>query len=95
MKKSTNMKKNQVKSKENVKTNPKVKATAKTISNKKVKVSNRSTISVIQLKQNGKKVKSYKSLCAASEATGVNVGSISKAVRGIINTAGGFRWVQA
>ena len=31
----------------------------------------------------------------AMRATGVNTGSISKAVRGICQTAGGFRWANA
>lgn len=54
----------------------------------------RSSIAVTQLKKSGKRVRSYNSLCEASDKTGVNVGSISKAVRGITNSAGGFCWVE-
>lgn len=60
----------------------------------KAKASKRFTIPVVQLKMNGKRVRGYKSLCAASETTGVNVGSISKAVRGICYSAGGYRWME-
>ena len=54
----------------------------------------RFTIPVIQVRRNGKKVKTFKSLSEAAAKTGVNVGSISKVVRGLHNTAGGFHWFE-
>jgi hypothetical protein len=72
-----------------------VKPTAKTKSTSKIKKSNRVTVSVVQYTPKGRRIRGYKSLTAASTTTGVNVGSISKVVRGIGQTAGGFRWANA
>jgi hypothetical protein len=72
-----------------------VKPTAKTKSTPKIKKSNRVTVSVVQYTPKGRRIRGYKSLTAASTTTGVNVGSISKVVRGIGQTAGGFRWANA
>lgn len=71
------------------------KPTAKTKSTPKAKKSNRVTVSVVQYTPKGRRIRGYKSLTAASTTTGVNVGSISKVVRGIGKTAGGFRWANA
>jgi len=72
-----------------------VKPTATTKSAPKAKKSNRVTVSVVQYTTKGRRIRGYKSLTAASTTTGVNVGSISKVVRGIGQTAGGFRWANA
>ena len=72
-----------------------VKPTAKTKSTPKIKKSNRVTVSVVQYTPKGRRIRGYKSLTAASTTTGVNVGSISKVVRGIGQTAGGYRWANA
>ena len=72
-----------------------VKPTGKTKSTPKAKKSNRVTVSVVQYTPKGRRIRGYKSLTAASTTTGVNVGSISKVVRGIGQTAGGFRWANA
>lgn len=72
-----------------------VKPTATTKSTPKIKKSNRVTVSVVQYTPKGRRIRGYKSLTAASTTTGVNVGSISKVVRGIGQTAGGFRWANA
>lgn len=69
-------------------------APAKTVS-KKAKTSNRNTIAVVQLTPRGRRIRKYNSMSDAERATGVNTGSISKAVRGIMKTAGGFVWANA
>jgi hypothetical protein len=69
-------------------------APAKTVS-KKAKTSNRNTIAVIQLTPRGRRIRKYNSMSDAERATGVNTGSISKVVRGIMKTAGGFVWANA
>ncbi len=71
-----------------------VKASMKAKSKKAAKPS-RVTTPVIQMTERGRKIKKYKSICEASANTGVNTGSISKVVRGICQTAGGFRWANA
>jgi hypothetical protein len=48
--------------------------------------------SVMQKTAGGRIVKKHTSFSEAQKLTGVNSGSISKATRGIIKTAGGFRW---
>lgn len=77
------------------KTNKKAKATMKASSSKKSVKSSRVTTPVIQMTERGRRIKKYKSICEASANTGVNTGSISKVVRGICQTAGGFRWANA
>ena len=67
---------------------------SKTVS-KKAKTSNRNTIAVIQLTPRGRRIRKYNSMSDAERATGVNTGSISKVVRGIMKTAGGFVWANA
>jgi hypothetical protein len=69
-------------------------APAKPVS-KKAKTSNRNTIAVVQLTPRGRRIKKYNSMSDAERATGVNTGSISKVVRGIMKTAGGFVWANA
>ena len=69
-------------------------APAKTVS-KKAKTSNRNTIAVVQLTPRGRRIRKYNSMSDAERATGVNTGSISKVVRGIMKTAGGFVWTNA
>jgi len=59
------------------------------------KKSSHNRIPVIQLTIRGKRVKKHQSMSDAENSTGVNSGSISKATRGITNTAGGFRWELA
>ena len=61
---------------------------------KKAKVSNRNTVAVVQLTPRGRRIRKYNSIAEAQRATGVNTGSISKAVRGIVKTAGGFCWAN-
>lgn len=56
---------------------------------------NSRSMAVVQMTPRGRRVKKHASMCAAQEATGVNSGSISKATRGLVNTAGGFRWELA
>ena len=72
-----------------------VKPTATTKYTPKIKKSNRVTVSVVQYTPKGRRIRGYKSLTAAATTTGVNVGSISKVVRGIGQTAGGFRWANS
>jgi muramoyltetrapeptide carboxypeptidase LdcA involved in peptidoglycan recycling len=67
---------------------------SKTVS-KKAKTSNRNTIAVVQLTPRGRRIRKYNSMSDAERATGVNTGSISKVVRGIMKTAGGFVWANA
>lgn len=69
-------------------------APSKTVS-KKSKTSNRNTIAVIQFTPRGRRIRKYNSMSDAERATGVNTGSISKVVRGIMKTAGGFVWANA
>ena len=65
------------------------KATPKT-----AKVYNRNTVAVVQFTPRGRRIRKYNSIAEAQRATGVNTGSISKAVRGIVKTAGGFVWTN-
>jgi hypothetical protein len=67
---------------------------SKTVS-KKAKTNNRNTIAVVQLTPRGRRIRKYNSMSDAERATGVNTGSISKVVRGIMKTAGGFVWANA
>ena len=71
------------------------KNTPKAVAPKKVKKSNRATVAVIQYTPKGRRIRKYNSISDAQRATGVNTGSISKVVRGICKTAGGFRWANA
>ena len=50
---------------------------------------------VVQMTDRGRRIKKYESIFAAASATGVNSGTISRVVRGIGQTAGGFRWMPA
>jgi hypothetical protein len=50
---------------------------------------------VVILNSKGNPKRKFASIYQAATKTGVNSGSISKAVRGIVNTAGGFRWKLA
>jgi len=68
--------------------------TAKVVS-KKVKTPKRNTIAVVQLTPRGRRIRKYNSMTEAEKITGVNTGSISKVVRGIMKTAGGFVWANA
>jgi len=70
------------------------KATMKAKAVKKASVSTRNTVAVIQFTPRGRRIRKYNSMSDA-RATGVNTGSISKVVRGICQTAGGFRWANA
>jgi hypothetical protein len=71
------------------------KATMKAKVVKKASASTRNTVAVIQFTPRGRRIRKYNSMSDAMRATGVNTGSISKAVRGICQTAGGFRWANA
>ena len=50
---------------------------------------------VVQMTDRGRRIKKYASINEAAIATGVNSGTISRGVRGIGQTAGGFRWMPA
>jgi hypothetical protein len=50
---------------------------------------------VVILNSKGNPKRKFASIYQAATKTGVNSGSISKAVRGLVNTAGGYRWRQA
>jgi hypothetical protein len=73
----------------------KKKTTTKIIRSKKKTIINRERVAVTQYTIKGRKVKKFNSMTEASNSTGVNTGSISKASRGICKTAGGFRWELA
>ena len=77
------------------KTKATAKATIKAKVVKKATASTRNTVAVIQFTPRGRRIRKYNSMSDAMRATGVNTGSISKAVRGICQTAGGFRWANA
>jgi hypothetical protein len=77
------------------KTTKNMKASMKASKSKKSSTSSRVMNPVIQMNVRGRKIKKYKSISEASLVTGVNTGSISKVVRGIGSTAGGFRWANA
>jgi len=77
------------------KTKATAKATMKAKVVKKTSASTRNTVAVIQFTPRGRRIRKYNSMSDAMRATGVNTGSISKAVRGICQTAGGFRWANA
>ena len=47
---------------------------------------------VYQFDKKGELIKRWKGLSDASEATGINVGNISKTCKGKRKTAGGFIW---
>jgi hypothetical protein len=70
-------------------------STKKTPAIKAKNTRNSRSMAVVQMTPRGRRVKKHVSMCAAQEATGINSGSISKATRGITNTAGGFRWELA
>lgn len=78
----------------NTKNSEKKAASIKASRNRK-SASSRVKNPVIQMTANGRRIRKFNSICDASIQTGVNTGSISKVVRGICNTAGGFRWANA
>lgn len=59
---------------------------------KGMKKGNPTAKSVLQMTPGGRKLKRFSSLREAGLTTGVDPSSISKATRGILQTAGGFRW---
>ncbi len=61
---------------------------------KTAKAYNRNTVAVVQFTPRGRRIRKYNSIAEAQRATGVNTGSISKAVRGLVKTAGGFVWTN-
>lgn len=65
---------------------------AKTATAKSKKNVNSTAKSVLQMSMGGRKLKRFASLREAGLTTGVDPSSISKATRGILRTAGGFRW---
>jgi hypothetical protein len=69
-------------------------STERTRKSKTPKLKTRNRISVFQLSLKGKKIKKFNSFSEAFVSTGVNTGSISKAVRGITKSAGGYKWEQ-
>lgn len=71
------------------------KSKAKRPSTSKAKNTNRVVIPVIQMTPRGRRIRKFASMHAAASHTGVNSGSISQVVRGIRQTAGGFRWATA
>jgi hypothetical protein len=50
------------------------------------------TKAVYRMTAGGKKLKKYVSISEASSSTGIDASNISKATRGILQTAGGFHW---
>ena len=48
--------------------------------------------SVYQMTPGGRKLKRYSSITEAGLTTGVDPSNISKATRGIFQSAGGYRW---
>jgi hypothetical protein len=72
-----------------------VKAKAKTTARKTSKKPVPRGTAVIQMTPRGRRIRKYPSINAASEATGINSGSISYVVRDMRNTAGGFKWSMA
>jgi hypothetical protein len=48
--------------------------------------------SVYQTTAGGRKLKKYSSISEAGQVTGTDPSSISKAMRGILKSAGGFYW---
>lgn len=56
------------------------------------KPANPTAKSVYQMTPGGRKLKKYSSIRQAGVSTSVDPSSISKATRGMLKTAGGFRW---
>ena len=79
----------------NTKSNKKRVAPMRASKSKKSNATSRVTVPVVQMTDRGRKIKKFNSICQASAVTGVNTGSISKVVRGICQTAGGYRWANA
>ena len=67
-------------------------ANTKTATAKSRKAKNSTAKSVLQMTMGGKKLKRFPSISQAGLATGVDPSNISKATRGVYQTAGGFRW---
>ncbi len=67
-------------------------ANTKTATAKSRKAKNSTAKSVLQMTTGGRKLKRFSSMREAGLTTGVDPSSISKATRGILQTAGGFRW---
>lgn len=56
------------------------------------KSANPTAKSVYQMTMGGRKLKKYASIRQAGATTGVDPSNISKVTRGVLQTAGGFRW---
>jgi hypothetical protein len=56
------------------------------------KSANPTAKSVYQMTLGGRKLKKYASIRQAGQSTNVDPSNISKATRGVLSTAGGFRW---
>jgi hypothetical protein len=56
------------------------------------KSANPTAKSVYQMTMGGRKLKKYASIRQAGVTTGVDPSNISKVTRGVLQTAGGFRW---
>jgi hypothetical protein len=67
-------------------------ANTKTATAKSKMAKNSTAKSVLQMTTGGRKLKRFSSMREAGLTTGVDPSSISKATRGILQTAGGFRW---
>jgi hypothetical protein len=67
-------------------------ANTKTASTRSKKSMNSRSKSVLQMTMGGKKLKRFSSISQAGLVTGVDPSNISKATRGVYQTAGGFRW---
>ena len=67
-------------------------ANTKTPSAKSRKTTNSRSKSVLQMTPGGRKLKRFSSIRQAGLVTGVDPSNISKATRGVYQTAGGFRW---
>lgn len=67
-------------------------ANTKTATAKSKVTKNPTAKSVLQMTTGGRKLKRFSSMREAGLTTGVDPSSISKATRGILQTAGGFRW---
>lgn len=56
------------------------------------KSANPTAKSVYQMTMGGRKLKKYASIRQAGVSTGVDPSNISKVTRGVLQTAGGYRW---
>jgi hypothetical protein len=67
-------------------------ANTKTATANSKRANNPTAKSVLQMSKGGRKLKRFSSMREAGLTTGVDPSSISKATRGLLQTAGGFRW---